>query len=175
MLLSLIIVLITVLSVSVYFRPPLGTDRIDETYYWNYPLNTTYFGETDVIWSAGPAGAYPESRFDVIGGEGSIVDPVKKGTMHTFTVRAETDVHVVDRTQYFPGWRVYVDGQKTPIEFQDQNWRGLITFRVPSGTHHIRVSWEESPVRRIAEAITALAFFTIAVLLVLPQRDKRRI
>ena len=174
-LLSLIIVLMTVLSVSVYFRPPLGTDRIDEAYYWNYPLNTTYFGETDVIWSAGPAGAYPDSRFDVIGGEGSIVDPVKKGTLHTFTVRAETDVHVVDRTQYFPGWRVYVDGQKTPIEFQDQNWRGLITFRVPSGTHHIRVSWEESPVRRIAEATTALAFFTVAVLLVLPRRGKRRI
>lgn len=171
----LIIVLTAVLSVSVYFRPPLGTDKIDEAYYWNYPLNTTYFGETDVIWSAGPAGAYPDSRFDVIGGKGSIVDPVKKGTLHTFTVRAETDVHVVDRTQYFPGWRVYVDGQKTPIEFQDQNWRGLITFRVPSGTHSIRVSWEESLVRRIAEAVTALAFFTVAVLLVLPQRGNRRI
>lgn len=171
--LSGVIVLMAVLSVSVYFRPPLGMDTIDEKYFWDYPLNTTYFGETDVIWSAGPAGAYPDARFDVIGGKGSVVNPVKKGTAHTFTVLAETDVHVVDRTQYFPGWRVYVDGQKTPIEFQDQNWRGLITFRVPSGTHSIRVMWGESPLRRVAEAITALSLIGIGILLLLPNRREK--
>lgn len=170
-----VLAIAAILSSVVFFRPPLGMDQIDETYYWNYPLNTTYFGETDVIWSAGPAGSYPTSRFDVIGGKGTISDPVKKGTVHTFTVNAETDVQVVDRTQYFPGWRAIVDGQKVPIEFQDQNWRGLITFPVSSGTHHVQVLWGESPVRRVADTITALSFIGIGGALLFPARRKKNI
>lgn len=171
MLFSVIIVLVTVLSVSVYFRPPLGMDPIDETYYWNYPLNTTYFGETDIIWSAGPAGSYPQNRFEVIEGNGTIANQVKKGTLHTFTVDAQTEVNVVDKTQYFPGWRVLNGGQKIPIEFQDQNWRGLITFRLPPGTHHIQVLWGKSPIRRIADVITALSFITIGAVMLINRRN----
>lgn len=155
-------------SASVYFRPPLGFDPIDEAYYWNYPLNTTFFGETDIIWSAGPAGAYPEKRFQVIGGEGTIRDEVKKGTLHSFTVRADSPVHVVDRTQYFPGWRVYADGEKIPIEFQDQNWRGLITFRLQPGTHNVRVVWEASKPRQIAEWITVVTAIGTLAFIILP-------
>lgn len=164
------ILVVAVMSSFVYFRPPLGFDKIDEQYFWNYPLNTTYFGETDVIWSAGPAGSYPKQRFEVIEGKGEITDPLKKGTLHTFTVTAETPVRVVDRTQYFPGWRAYADGDKLPVEFQDQNWRGLITFMVPAGVHHIRVAFEESPIRMLAEMISVM---TLAVLLfwqLFPQR-----
>lgn len=162
------------ITTAVYFRPPLGMDKIDEAYYRDYPLNTTYFGETDVIWSAGPAGSYPAHRFEVVGGKGIITNPVKKNTIHTFTVTAESDVQIVDRTQYFPGWRVYNNNEKIPIEFQDQNWRGLITFRLPPGTHMIRVIWEESPIRRIAETITLASFIGIAVSLLIRRRGENK-
>lgn len=165
--------LISIISAGVYFRPPLGFDPVDEKYFWDYPLNTTYFGETDVIWSAGPAGSYPEKRFELASGTGTITDATKKGTIHTFTVHAETDVQVVDRTQYFPGWRVYNNGQKLPIEFQDQNWRGLITFSLPKGTHTIRVVWEESAIRQIAEGVTALSLISTIGLLLLSRRKKQ--
>lgn len=165
--------LLCVISVSVYFRPPLGFDPIDEKYFWDYPLNTTYFGETDVIWSAGPAGSYPEKRFELASGTGTITNTSKKNTVHTFTVHAETDVQVVDRTQYFPGWRVYNNGQKLPIEFQDQNWRGLITFSLPKGTHAIRVAWEESAIRQIAEGVTIISMVGMIGLLFLSRGRKQ--
>ena len=165
----LVIVALTILPTVVYFRPPLGFDYKDEKEFWNYQLNTTFFGETDVIWSAGPASSVPKNSFEVIGGNGTIVDPVKGDTVHTFTVNAETDVHIIDHTQYFPGWRVYSDGQKIPIEFQDQNWRGRITFRLPSGMHTIKVAWEQSPVRLVAQSITLISLVAIAVLIVKPK------
>lgn len=168
---AVLCVLIT-LSTLVYFKPPLGLDPIDEKYFWNYPLNSTYFGESDVIWSAGPAGSYPAERFEVIGGKGIVTNPIKKGTQHTFTIEAETPVQVVDKTQYFPGWRVFSDNQKIPIEFQDQNWRGLITFRLPPGTHHIRVEWGASKIRQIANIITIIGFITTIGLILLVHRKK---
>jgi len=165
-----IIILITILSSLTYWRPPLGYDNIHDRDYWNYPLDTTYFGETDLRWSAGHANAYPTNPFEIIGGKGIIQNPIKKQTNHTFTVHADTDVQILDNTQYYPGWRVYSDTTKIPIEFQDQNHRGIITFRLPAGAHHVTVSFGETPLRLIADGISVI---TLAVLLFLLTRHSR--
>ncbi|OGG24453.1 hypothetical protein A3A79_04695 [Candidatus Gottesmanbacteria bacterium RIFCSPLOWO2_01_FULL_43_11b] len=149
------ICILVVLSTAFYWYPPQGFDRVKaEKDFWNYPLNTTYFGETDLVWSAGPATKYPENRIQIIEGIATITEFVKKTQIHTFSVNAETPVRLVDHTQYFPGWRVYVDNVKVPVEFQDANWRGLITFAVPAGNHSVRVTFGESKTRIIADLIT---------------------
>ena len=153
---------IAVLSTAVYWIPPLGFDKVNESSLWNYPLNTTFFGEIDSIWSAGMRGKYPVHQYEVIEGRAKIQNPKKSGTRHSFTVVADSQVRVVDNTQFFPGWRAFVDDKKTPIEFQDQNWRGLITFSVPSGTHKIRVEFGDSPIRQVAQYISILSIITAA-------------
>lgn len=166
------IIALTVISTIKYWVPPLGYDKItDESYYWNYPLNTTYFGETDVIWSAGPAKKYPANRVEIIDGKASISDFYKKSNIHTYSVYAESDARLVDNTQYFPGWRVYVDNAKTPVEFQDQNWRGLITYSVTKGTHSVRIVFEKSKIQYVAELISLLTIcMTTFVALILKRR-----
>ncbi|MCX8008934.1 MAG: hypothetical protein N3A54_04520, partial [Patescibacteria group bacterium] len=147
-----------------YWRPTQGyRNDSNEEKFWNYPLNTTYFGETDVIWSAGPASSYPPSRIEIIEGQGTVSEFVKKNHQQTFIIEAKTDARIVSHTQYFPGWRVYVNNKKTPIQFQDQNWRGLITFYVPKGIHQIRIQFEETPVRLLANIITLLSMVFIVL------------
>jgi hypothetical protein len=160
--LSIIVILA---STVFYWQPTQGYDRnIDEEKYWNYPLNTTYFGETDVIWSAGPAYSYPKSRIEVIEGDATISNFYKKTQIQTFTVESETPAKLVSHTQYFPGWRVYINGRKVPIEFQDQNWRGLITFEISKGTHNVRIQFEETPLRLLANVITVSSFMVLAAI-----------
>lgn len=153
-----------------YWQPIQGWDTVDRQAVWEYPLNTTYFGETDVIWSAGPATGYPPSRIEVISGEADISGLVKKTTRQTFTVDAKTDSRLISHTQYFPGWRVYVDGTKTPIEFQDVNHRGEITFTVPAGTHDVVVMFGESVVRMAGNIISALAILTLVAAFILRKK-----
>lgn len=172
-LLLVAIITMAILSTIVYWRPPLGFDQIDENYYWNYPLDTTFFGETNVIWSAGPAGSYPKAPVELIGGKGTILDVVKLETKHTYTVMADTQVQILDNTQYYPGWRVFSDNTKVPIEFQDQNHRGLISFHLPTGTHHIIVSFGETPVRTAADGITIVVIIGIGIAFVIPQKKKQ--
>ncbi len=167
------IMLVTVCSSIVYWRPPLGFDRINEQYFWNYPLDTTFFGETNLVWSAGPEGGYPKAPVELIAGKGTIQDVTKKETKHTFTVVADTNVQIMDNTQYYPGWRVYSDAKKVDIEFQDQNHRGLITFHLPPGTHHITVSFGETPVRAAADAMTAGTIIAILLSFLFPRKKKR--
>ena len=151
-------------STVFYWVPQYGHNDIDEAYYWDFPLNTTYYGETDVIWSAGPAGSYPSSPVQVIDGYATVTNIVKKGHIHTFTVDASESARLVDNTQYFPGWRVYVDGEKTPVEFQDMNWRGLVTFAVPDGKHDVRVVFGRTPVRLGAEIISIVMMGVLIVI-----------
>ena len=126
------LIILVVASTGFFWKAQEGFDKIDETYYWDFPLTTTYYGETDVIWSAGPAKEYPRNPVEFIVGQGSVSGFKKESARQEFTIDAKTKGAVVSHTQYFPGWRVYVDGQAVPIEFQDPNWRGMITFAVPS-------------------------------------------
>ena len=146
---------LVIVSTLYFWNPPLGFDTVsDEGFYWNYPLNTTYYGETDVVWSAGPHQSYPPSPIQVASGDTIVTNIEKRSTQHTFQVSSTTESTIVDNTQYFPGWRAYVDGTQVPIEFQDINWRGLITFSVPPGQHSVRVAFGHTPVRLIANVVS---------------------
>lgn len=157
-----IVIAFTVLSTIYYWQPLQGYDRVDEADFWNYPLNTTYFGETDVIWSAGPASDYPPARAEVIAGNATITNFDQTTVTHMFEVEATSEARIVDHVQYFPGWRVYVNGEKVPIEFQDQNWRGLITFAVPEGNHPVRVAFEESKLRLASNVVSLGSLIIVA-------------
>lgn len=168
-----ILIFFAIVSTMYYWKPAEGYDKITgEGQFWNYPLNTTYFGETDVIWSAGPALSYPPAPVEVIDGRAIVSDFSKKTQVHSYSVVAQTDARLVDHTQYFPGWRVYVDKIKVPIQFQDANWRGLITFAVPKGQHNVRVAFEETPVRAVSDIVSAAALVLATLSLVL-WRDRK--
>lgn len=153
----LLILLIVALSIG-YWCPPEGFDKINEEDYWHYPLNTTYFGEADTIWAVGPAAEYPEKRVETIEGEGKIVNFQKDFSQQRFTVEAQTEVNILSHTQFFPGWRVYINGQEAQIEFQDQKHRGLITFRLPPGEHQVLLKFTRTKDRLIAEIISLVSF-----------------
>lgn len=159
------ILILVVASTLFYWYPRQGFDRVNESDFWNFTLNTTYFGETDVIWSAGPAKAFPTDRIEFIEGSGVITDSQKKTHIHSYAVEAATAAKLVDHTQYFPGWRVYVDNQKTPVEFQNQLYRGEITFAVPQGKHSVQVRFEESKVRFIANLISLIGLVGLLVII----------
>lgn len=148
--------LITLLigSTAFFWFPRQGFDRADEKYFWKYPLNTTYFGETDVIWSAGPAHKYPDQVIQTAEGSVNITDFHKITHEQTFTVTTRTPSRLVSNTQYFPGWRVFIDGKSVPVEFQDQNYRGLITFQIPQGTHNVKIRFGESRIRLASNLIS---------------------
>ena len=165
-----------VVSTIPLWKANLGYNKINENYYWNFPLTTTYYGETDVIWSAGPAKSYPKQPVEFAVGGGEVSNYSRKSQVHSYTVEAKKNSVVADNTVYFPGWKAYVDNKEMPIEFQDQNWRGLITFPVSEGVHEVRVVFTETRSRLVADAISlsALLFLCgLSIFLVLRRYEKK--
>ncbi len=62
---------------------------------------------------------------------------------------------------YFPGWKVYVDGLETATQFQDPNYRGLMTFPVTAGEHKIEAKFEDTKLRLVSEVLSLLTITAI--------------
>ena len=155
-----------------YWVPPQGYQTIHESDYWNYPLTTNYYGEVDTIWSEGPAKTYPKEKIELIAGSATIETVKRTSIIHEYSVHATTNVTLLDNTQYFPGWNVLVNNQKTEIQFQDPNHRGLITFDVPAGNSSVRVEWKENKTRLLADY---LSIFSIIIVLTLPYIARKKL
>lgn len=153
------IIFLLVASIPFATVPPF--ESRNDAYYLSYNSSTD-FGAVTPVWTAGDPTGYPKQPVEVIAGEGRITEYKRQLVRHVFATDSETEVTILDNTMYFPGWQVTIDGQKVPIQFQDPNHRGLITFIVPKGTHMIDVSFHDSPLRAYANVVS---MSTIAVLL----------
>lgn len=168
-----LIVCFVVGSTIFYWYPQLGFRKINENNYWNYPLNTTYFGETDLIWSAGPAKAYPKRKIEIIGKNAFVSNLNTKSNLHTFNVSVNDTNLVIDHTQYYPGWIAKIDGKEVEIQFQDPLHRGEITFYVPKGKHEVVVRFIETKIRTAADFISIFSFITFILILIILKKDNK--
>jgi len=153
--LSMLLLSVTLLTTLPYIRV-LGYENRPVEFYKNFP-NTTYFhGEATTVWSTGDFAAFPLHPIEVVSGTATVSSYIKSNTRHTYTIMSQTDADVVDNTLYYPGWQVRANGIKVPIEFQNAHHRGLITYKVPKGSHEIVVSFHETPIRLASDVISGI-------------------
>lgn len=84
------------------------------------------------------------------------------GTHHRYQVIATSGGRLVERAAYFPGYKVWVDGQETAIDFQLSEYPGLITFWVRPGEHQVITQLTQLTKPRIWGLLMTVAGFIIA-------------
>lgn len=151
-----------------WFTSGQGQSRSDDFYEKGYPLTTGDWLSAP-IWGVQYMEQYPKAPVETIDGNAAVTNYQKKYELHTFTVSAVKTSRLLENTLYFPGWVVFVDNTLVPIEFQDINHRGLISFWVTQGIHRVRVEFRETKLRFTGDMISLLVF---ALLLFLPTLRK---
>lgn len=151
--------------------------RFPQLYGKNYQLTneTSFYSSKDnlyaqvmnTIWT-GPTQNYPAKKMkgEIIEGKGQVSTRNEHNSYRRYNVNALTEIRMADYTFYFPGWKVYIDGKETSIEFQDMNYRGVITYKVPSGKHSILVKFTETKVRLLANIVSifSISFFGLLII-----------
>lgn len=162
--------------------------RFPQLYGKNYilfPQTQYYFTPTNLhsvnmntIWT-GKTDEYPvkSKKPEIIEGKGKILVSEVHNSWRKYEIEAENKLRLVDYTFYFPGWAAYVDGKKTEIEFQDMNYRGIITYFVPKGKHTVFLKFEDTKVRLFAKIISAISIviFIISLFIELKYRPIYRL
>lgn len=130
----------------------------DDAYYQGIYDSTTDTGESSPIWSVRFMEHRANAPIELIEGQAKVSTFSRTSTFHKYLVNAKTKSRLVENTLYFPGWEVIVDGFKAPVEFQDPNYRGLMTFWVEPGEHTISVRFGDTKLRRVANLISIFGF-----------------
>ncbi len=154
-------VIIGIIAASSYMWKPQRFIEYKEEYFTGVYPGTTDTGESSPIWSVRFMEHGFQDPLEVIAGDAQIIQTERMTTLHTYSVDAEIPSRFVENTLYFPGWNVYVNGEKTDIQFQDPAWRGLMTFDVPAGSHDISVRFEKTKVRSFAELFSLITLIGI--------------
>ena len=161
----MLIVSLLVLQTVWYWRPkgflPQSEQEIITTY-----TGTTDTGESTPIWAVRFQEQPSSGGLSVVSGAPIDYQIIRRqAEVHEYTITATVKTQISTNTLYFPGWTVYVDGKKVPIVYADANWRGEITFPVLQGTHHVKIIFEETKLRRFANAITLFSLLIITIIL----------
>ncbi len=135
------------------------------TYYFN-KINL-YATVYNTLWT-GKTEDYPVKsvKGEIIEGKGTITNRDEHNSWREYVVDASTDLRLADYTFYFPGWKVYVDKKEVPIEFQDMNYRGVITYRIPQGKHTILVKFTDTKIRLLSNVISLFSIGILGVLII---------
>lgn len=138
-----------------------------ESFYTNIYDGTTDTGESAPVWSVRFMEKRSNANIEVILGKARVEEISRSFTSHSYKIVAKDRIRIKENTLYFPGWRVYVDGKKTDVEFQDQKNRGLITFFLEKGDHKVDIKFGETKLRLVADTITFMSLFSVVILVIL--------
>lgn len=171
------LVLLTALGVLIlifYFPHSKGHGYVPKTdTYYLYQLETNTEGvATTPFWAATPENYQRASYLPlVLPTQGADVRYLyRNNTEHVYQVNTLLPSTVIDQTFYFPNWEVWVNGQKQTIEFQNPDYRGLITFPVPAGNNLVEVKFSDTRVRTLGLIISGLTLGFVCIRLVVTKR-----
>jgi hypothetical protein len=95
-------------------------------------------------------------------------------TVETLAHLSESDSWLIDtpeefiatiRTLYWPGWKLYLDGQPAPFTITEDT--GLIQTIVPAGQHTLTLQLEPTPLRTTGRWLTFITVFLLVTLMVM--------
>ncbi|MFH0749598.1 MAG: 6-pyruvoyl-tetrahydropterin synthase-related protein [Candidatus Gottesmanbacteria bacterium] len=142
---------------TIHMWQPKGYQQKGESFYTGIYLSTTDTGESSPIWSTRFMEYVYDRPITVIDGAAAIKEIKRTSIVHEYEIDVAKPTRFVENTVYFPGWNVFVDGRKMDIEFQDPNHRGLLTFYAPEGKHIVRVQFEDTKLRFMANIISVVS------------------
>lgn len=151
---------IAILSTKQMWRPKEYQIN-PESFYTGVYEGTTDTGESSPIWSVRFMEKRPAAEIEIIEGDARIEQIRRKTTKHEYQIIAREKTRIVENTLYFPGWNVLVDGKPATIEFQDPNYRGLMTFWLEPGEHNVTVVFGETKLRKFANIISFMGILVI--------------
>ena len=156
--LAILLVLASILSTIIYTKPMSFVNKGD-AYYSTNEDTTTVKDEYLPLWVSEKPNTRAVNKIEVASGDAKIYEREIKHSFYSADIKAQEESIIKVNSIYFPGWEVRENGRKVPISYQ--NKYGLITFQLSAGIHKVIINYARSPVHRLSEYISLLAFFVI--------------
>jgi uncharacterized membrane protein len=99
-----------------------------------------------------------------------------KTNYHKFEVVTDKAEYINDKTHYWPGWKVRVDGVEVPLlNPYNKLSQGLITFAVTPGKHIVESRLTEPPINYISDIISVISIIAAVALCIRPVLSLKKV
>jgi hypothetical protein len=110
------------------------------------------------IWVKNDPVEVPESEYAII--EGSAQVDLKESKTHILTINTNSEKPAVIQINrfYFPGWKAYLNGQKTDIFYKDN---GVMQINLPSGENQLKLILTKTNTQKLSEVVSLTTLLII--------------
>lgn len=144
-----------------------GWFSADDFHWFSFPLTTTVSQENDPKdFDRSAAFVYfsgDESKIKALEGHADVTVIDKwTGSSHRYELEASEDSLIVERTVYFPGWLVEINGKRVELIIDKDKTFGLISYRLPKGVHTIESKFTQmTPLRVVGNIISIIGIMAL--------------
>lgn len=146
---------------------PQGGFNWPNHYYHLFPFTSTVGQEAMPVWfDEAKNSRLFDSSAKVVGAV-NFNSTLWKTQKHIYQVTVDKDTVVFEKTAYFPGWELKIDGQSSAIIYDNQEYPGLIGYQLTAGTHTIQTQFtDHTPARQWGDklAIISLGLFILGLI-----------
>lgn len=116
----------------------------------------------------------PKERMEILSGDGKIKTILHNPTEHQYLIDADTDLKLKENTFYYPGWTLYINGERSDFNFEDKKYPGTIVFNLYKGINYVEVKYEQTKVQKVFRfvSLAALVLLTSTLLFKILYRKK---
>ena len=179
---AMAIVILALYSNRNYLRPGYFERYHDDYYEHNLELlygTTDPYGENMPVWSnftqdtfADKIVADPRSP-----AKPTISNILIKPRWYGFAVESTAYSWVKIKSLYYPGWKLEIDGKQKQFQFEQaygQDEQAHLQVAIPAGKHKIKVWWEETVFRKIANVISLVSLTVVGLVFVTKKEYRPR-
>jgi hypothetical protein len=99
---------------------------------------------------------------EVVEGDAEILNYSETSSTFFFDANVREDVVLDLPIIYFPSWEVYLaEGQGVPVTIYPSEVEGLVRVEIPKGPHMVYGKFVNTPVRKVANAVTVVSFLVL--------------
>jgi len=155
-LLAALLISASIISTIVYTKPSKFVQR-EEGYYATNEDSTTVLDEYLPLWVQEKPQSHPSQKVEIENGQATITKMRIRPNNYQFALDVSKDSQVKVNTIFFPGWKVFANGNPVTIDYK--NPQGLIKFKLPKGNYEVIIRYTKTLPHLASEIVTLFAVF----------------
>jgi hypothetical protein len=112
----------------------------------------------------------PKSDIEIISGNADISEISRTPIRHDYIINAKTIVQIKENTLFFPGWIVLANDKEIPINYNNPEFPGVISFTLNKGIYNTNVQFMDLPIIVISKWISILSILGVLIFMFTPDK-----
>lgn len=162
---SLLLLLLLLLNAN-YFRPRLWLpDMTDAQKFsgnsWRLLVTSGIFDYLP-LWAPLPPADAAGDDIGILSGQATFTRLEKRSNRQVYSIDVASPATIVQlQTYYFPGWKIFVDGQEVRVDPTRDKLLGRMEVDLGSGKHTVEAKFGDTPVRRAGNALSVVGWLAL--------------